>query len=782
MCVRKSLSKGILEDEKYGKKRRNHSCGIVRQQEHVVVIAHHRDQRILPHKNREEEMTKETTTTTSSSSSTGGGGRASTGVAVLAIFCLVAMMIVCFGIAADAFDVRSSWIVGKMGVVLLGQQQQQQQRVVAILATVAAVSAGTARVIWKKKGRRRNTSRESDESAVKENTTTNNNKNSLAFEMKKEENNSSSTARSSQPGSPTTPPTSSSKPASSSSNVTTSGKKSGRNKGGAKDLKIDDEALEEFKLQQERLKNERLERERMIFEHEEAERIAREAKEKELIEKRRLRALEHEAELEKLRLARLAKKEEEEKKKLEEEAKNKAKESSYNNHNDMHQEHQHHVTAAHMYHHQHQHHHRGGPTNPKQIPSPHFNVPKPPPGPPPEHVVRAVKAKQQMASAAPGKINEPPLPSMAPIHLDELHKDKAAQREVSKSAMAPPGFGSGSVDHSLVGAEDRSSQPANLLVHQRMDSFASDGPLNDVLGLTFSSLGDDVFGPFEDEDDATKVPLPLQQVHQQNVASQPPLPPGPPPTQPHVLAAQQTPNNTEVREWLRMLNLEQFAEIFERESIVMSDLVLLRERDLESLGLPLGPRRRIAASVAYMSTTTTASTNTNSSNTAASTNGASNGSTTPPPPSLSRGDHARSPSKEEFVYQNQMLYHGCSASDGLFEVDVDDLVPVVEEEPSVKEPSPIMVEAAAKIKIASATMKVPQEFYDCITCEVMLEPVITSDGHSYDRNSIARWLEKHDTSPITGEKLAQKKLTLNHSLRSSILAFADDYCAPLPRE
>ena len=109
-----------------------------------------------------------------------------------------------------------------------------------------------------------------------------------------------------------------------------------------------------------------------------------------------------------------------------------------------------------------------------------------------------------------------------------------------------------------------------------------------------------MFGPFEDEGDATKVPLPLQQVHQQNVASQPPLPPGPPPTQPHVLAAQQTPNNTEVREWLRMLNLEQFAEIFERESIVMSDLVLLRERDLESLGLPLGPRRRIAFGGVYV--------------------------------------------------------------------------------------------------------------------------------------------------------------------------------------
>lgn len=655
---------------------------------------------------------------------------------------------------------------------------------VVFMGTAIAMILGSAFVFYEKR-KRRNCTATSAGVGVRsnaENNSNNNKSNSNIAERTEEKKNKDENTinkSSSQPGSPVTPPSSKT----SASNVfnSASGKKGSRNKGGAKEVKIDDEALEEFKLQQERLKNERLERERMIFEREEAERIAREAKEKELIEKRRLRALEHEAELEKLRLKRLAEKEEEEKKKLEEEAKSKAKESSYNTSNEMHQQHNHHVAEAQMYQHQQQHHRGGGgPTSPKQIPSPHFNLPKPPPGPPPEHVVRAVRAKQQMTSATTSvKMNETPLPPMAPIHLDELHKDKAAQREISRSAVGPPpGFGSiGGGEHLSIGGEDRGHQPAHLLVHQRTDSFASDGALNDVLGLTFSSLGDDVFGPFDDDDDITKV-------RQPNVTGQPPLPPGPPPAQP--LAAQQMPNNTEVREWLRMLNLEQFAEIFERESIVMSDLVLLRERDLESLGLPLGPRRRIAASVAYMSTTTTASTNTNSANTAATTSGPPNSSPTPPlpPPSLSsRGaGHDRSPSKDGFLHQNQMLYHGYSASDGLFEVDVDDLVPVVEEEPSIKEPSPIMVEAAAKIKIASATMKVPQEFYDCITCEVMLEPVITSDGHSYDRNSIARWLEKHDTSPITGEKLAQKKLTLNHSLRSSILAFADDYCAPLPRE
>ena len=655
---------------------------------------------------------------------------------------------------------------------------------VVFMGTAIAMILGSAFVFYEKR-KRRNCTATSAGDGVRSNAENNSNNNKSISniaertEEKKNKDENTINKSSSQPGSPVTPPSSKM----SASNVfnSASGKKGSRNKGGAKEVKIDDEALEEFKLQQERLKNERLERERMIFEREEAERIAREAKEKELIEKRRLRALEHEAELEKLRLKRLAEKEEEEKKKLEEEAKSKAKESSYNTSNEMHQQHNHHVAEAQMYQHQQQHHRGGGgPTSPKQIPSPHFNLPKPPPGPPPEHVVRAVRAKQQMTSATTSvKMNETPLPPMAPIHLDELHKDKAAQREISRSAVGPPpGFGSiGGGEHLSIGGEDRGHQPAHLLVHQRTDSFASDGALNDVLGLTFSSLGDDVFGPFDDDDDITKV-------RQPNVTGQPPLPPGPPPAQP--LAAQQMPNNTEVREWLRMLNLEQFAEIFERESIVMSDLVLLRERDLESLGLPLGPRRRIAASVAYMSTTTTASTNTNSANTAATTSGPPNSSPTPPlpPPSLSsRGaGHDRSPSKDGFLHQNQMLYHGYSASDGLFEVDVDDLVPVVEEEPSIKEPSPIMVEAAAKIKIASATMKVPQEFYDCITCEVMLEPVITSDGHSYDRNSIARWLEKHDTSPITGEKLAQKKLTLNHSLRSSILAFADDYCAPLPRE
>jgi len=590
-------------------------------------------------------------------------------------------------------------------------------------------------------------------------------------------------------------------PSSTSTNHNNNNNNKGKNKshhkgGGGNSLitKIDDEALEEFKLQQERLKNERLEREAMIFEREEKERIAREEKEKELIEKRRLRALEHEAELEKLRLAKLAKKEEEEKKQLEEDEKLKAKENSH--HLEMQQQQQQHMSTlgggAGMYSHDGQrvsrHSHSEPPVSPKHIPSPHFNMPKPPPGPPPEHVVQAVRN----AAAANNNNNyennnsstkiDPPLPPMAPIYLDELHRDQK-QREV----LAPPttlsggiAGGFGSADWSRDDKKDSHHQrtnsndtPSYLLVpHQRTDSFASESALNDVLGLTFSSLGDDVFGPFtgndllEEQPEQRLAPIAQQQQQQQGL---PPLPPGPPPSTQNVLipsSALFSPAlpNTEVREWLRMLNLEQFAEIFERESIVMSDLVLLQERDLESLGLPLGPRRRLAASVAHMSnptaTTTTATVSTNTSSLS----------------SFGNNIHARSPSKDG-GFSLGGLYHGYSSSDGLFEVDlVNDYLPVLEEEPSLKEPSPVMLDAARKIKIASTTMKVPQEFYDCITCEVMLEPVITADGHSYDRNSIARWFLKHDTSPITGEKLAKLSLTPNHSLRSSILAWVEDHC------
>ncbi len=52
--------------------------------------------------------------------------------------------------------------------------------------------------------------------------------------------------------------------------------------------------------------------------------------------------------------------------------------------------------------------------------------------------------------------------------------------------------------------------------------------------------------------------------------------------------------------------------------------------------------------------------------------------------------------------------------------------------------------------------------------EVMTDPVLCADGHSYERAAIKAWLRGHDTSPMTGEPLPNRDVVPNHTLRSMI--------------
>ena len=52
-----------------------------------------------------------------------------------------------------------------------------------------------------------------------------------------------------------------------------------------------------------------------------------------------------------------------------------------------------------------------------------------------------------------------------------------------------------------------------------------------------------------------------------------------------------------------------------------------------------------------------------------------------------------------------------------------------------------------------------------ITQELMKDPVVTSDGQTYERNAIQRWLQWHITSPITNNPLKNKELTPNTIVR-----------------
>ena len=63
----------------------------------------------------------------------------------------------------------------------------------------------------------------------------------------------------------------------------------------------------------------------------------------------------------------------------------------------------------------------------------------------------------------------------------------------------------------------------------------------------------------------------------------------------------------------------------------------------------------------------------------------------------------------------------------------------------------------------------PDEFVCPITTELMTDPVLATDGHTYERSAIERWFATGKTSsPRTGEPLAVTAVFPNHSVRSMI--------------
>ena len=55
----------------------------------------------------------------------------------------------------------------------------------------------------------------------------------------------------------------------------------------------------------------------------------------------------------------------------------------------------------------------------------------------------------------------------------------------------------------------------------------------------------------------------------------------------------------------------------------------------------------------------------------------------------------------------------------------------------------------------------------------MTDPVLASDGYTYERASIVGWLATKSTSPATGGELDKNKLVPNHQLRSEIQTWAE---------
>lgn len=55
-----------------------------------------------------------------------------------------------------------------------------------------------------------------------------------------------------------------------------------------------------------------------------------------------------------------------------------------------------------------------------------------------------------------------------------------------------------------------------------------------------------------------------------------------------------------------------------------------------------------------------------------------------------------------------------------------------------------------------------------ITQDIMADPVVASDGHSYERKAIVRWFASNLRSPLTNEPIASTVVVPNLALRSLI--------------
>jgi hypothetical protein len=66
----------------------------------------------------------------------------------------------------------------------------------------------------------------------------------------------------------------------------------------------------------------------------------------------------------------------------------------------------------------------------------------------------------------------------------------------------------------------------------------------------------------------------------------------------------------------------------------------------------------------------------------------------------------------------------------------------------------------------------PNELVCPITQEIMFDPVVASDGRTYERNAIYTWLSTKNTSPMTKEPI-DKTLRTNWAIRSAIQRFVE---------
>ena len=74
------------------------------------------------------------------------------------------------------------------------------------------------------------------------------------------------------------------------------------------------------------------------------------------------------------------------------------------------------------------------------------------------------------------------------------------------------------------------------------------------------------------------------------------------------------------------------------------------------------------------------------------------------------------------------------------------------------------------------------DFLCPISREIMSDPVIATDGHTYERQMIAEWLRIKRTSPLTNERMDSNVLLPNHTLKKVIDAWLESQNNESPQD
>jgi len=69
-----------------------------------------------------------------------------------------------------------------------------------------------------------------------------------------------------------------------------------------------------------------------------------------------------------------------------------------------------------------------------------------------------------------------------------------------------------------------------------------------------------------------------------------------------------------------------------------------------------------------------------------------------------------------------------------------------------------------------------------ITHEIMRDPVMATDGHTYERTAIEEWFANNDSSPKTNNQMESKALIPNHAVKKIVAERAEKDNAPRARK